>query len=152
MSATRTSPRSAPLIEFLDLFATQCSFVREVSNKCHNRVIVLDLPVDALVYEFVACVSQCLALIPVPDMEPNHIRVVGQNPVCNLVKIMLALPFNPSIDLPYFRVQSSPLLGTTIPLVTPGFKLVNQDVVFKIQLPQRVDVIFMNSSICFDAS
>ena len=40
MSATRTGPCGPPLIEFPDLLTTHCCFVTEVSNECHNGVVV----------------------------------------------------------------------------------------------------------------
>ena len=64
MPATRTGPCRAPLFEFPGLLTPHCCFVREVSNECHNGVVVLDLPVDALVDELVAGVCKRLALVP----------------------------------------------------------------------------------------
>ena len=89
MPVTRTGPCRAPLIEFSDLLTTHCRFVREVSNECHNGVVALDLPVDALVDELVAGVCKRLALVLVSDIEPDHIRMIGENLVRHPMEIML---------------------------------------------------------------
>ena len=102
MTATRTGPCSAPLVEFLDLLTSHCCLVGKVSNECHNGVVVLDLPVDAVVDEFVAGICQSLALVPIPDVKPDHIGMVSKNLVCHPVEIVLGLPVDPCIDVPYF--------------------------------------------------
>ena len=102
MAATRTGPCRAPLFEFPDLITTQSCFVREVSNECHNGVVVLDLPVDTLVDELVACVCKSLALVSVFDINPDHIRMIGENLVRHPMEILLGLPVNPRVNVPYF--------------------------------------------------
>ena len=109
MPVTRTGPCRAPLIEFSDLLTTHCRFVREVSNECHNGVVVLDLPVDTLVDELVACVCKSLALVSVSDINPDHIRMIGENLVRHPMEILLGLPVNPRVNVPYFCIQPSPL-------------------------------------------
>jgi hypothetical protein len=109
MSATRTGPCGAPLIEFPDLLTAQRRLVREVSNECHNGVVVLDLPVDALVNELVAGVCKGSALVPVSDIKPDYIRMIGKDLVRHPMEIMLGLTIDPCVDVPYFRVQSAPL-------------------------------------------
>ena len=109
MPVTRTGPCRAPLIEFPDLLTTHCCFVREVSNECHNGVVVLDLPVDAFVDELVASICQSLALVSVSDINPDHIRMIGENLVRHPMEILLGLPVNPRVNVPYFCIQPSPL-------------------------------------------
>jgi hypothetical protein len=70
----------------------------------------LDLPVDAIVDELVASICQSLALVPVSDIKPDYIGVVGKDLVCHPMEIMLGLPVNTCIDVPYFRAQPAPLL------------------------------------------
>jgi hypothetical protein len=106
--ATRTGPCRA-LIEFPDLLTAQRRLVRAVSNECHNGVVVSDLPVDALVDELVAGVCKRLALLPVSDIRPDYIRMIGKNLVCHPMEIMLSLTIDPCVDVPYFRVQAAPL-------------------------------------------
>ena len=76
MSATRTGTCGAPLIEFPALLTAHCCLIRGVSNECHNGVVVLDLPVDALVDELVAGVCQSLVFIPIWATYTNR-SVIG---------------------------------------------------------------------------
>ena len=109
MPATRTGPCRAPLFEFPGLLTTHCCFVREVSNEWHNGVVVLDLPVDALIDELVADVCKSLALVPVSDIKPDHIRMISKKLVRHPMEIMLSLPVNVRVNVPYFCIQPSPL-------------------------------------------
>ncbi len=55
-------------------------------------LIRLDLPVYALIDELVAGVCKSLALVPVFDIKPVHIRMIGENLVCDPMEIVLSLP------------------------------------------------------------
>jgi hypothetical protein len=50
-----------------------------------------------------------LALLPVSDIRPDYIRMIGKNLVCHPMEIMLSLTIDPCVDVPYFRVQAAPL-------------------------------------------
>ena len=151
MPATRTSSCRAPLIEFPDLLTAHYCLVREVSNECHNGVVVLDLPVDALVDELVAGVCKRLALVPVSNIKPDHIGVVGENLVCHPMEIMLGFDHRSARKCSVFLHSAFATVLIHASFCLSGFEMVNQNIVIEIQLLQRIDVVFADCSICLDA-
>ena len=78
MTTATAGPCRPPLVEFLYLLALHLGFVVQVSNESLQRVVVLDLSVDAFVDESVTGIGQGLLLIPVPDHERVDVGVVGE--------------------------------------------------------------------------
>jgi hypothetical protein len=50
-----------------------------------------------------------LALVPVSDIKPDHIRMISKKLVRHPMEIMLSLPVNVRVNVPYFCIQPSPL-------------------------------------------
>ena len=69
-------------LNFLTSLQRITALLERNPNECHNGIVVLDLPVDALVYE-PAGFCKGLALVLVSDIKPDYIRMVGKNLVCH---------------------------------------------------------------------
>ncbi|UNC90607.1 hypothetical protein [Candidatus Contubernalis alkaliaceticus] len=74
-AATGTGSGCTPLIEFFDLLSVHNGFVTQVSDEFLDRVVILNLTVDALVNNNDARSSKGLPFVPVTYLKVC-IRVV----------------------------------------------------------------------------
>ena len=146
----RTGSGCTSLVEFLDHLAKEFRLVGKVSNEFLQRVIVLNLPVDAFVNKFEAGIGQGLSLIPIADIEFGDIRMVFQNLIGQGMEILFGLGIDLPVQLLDFGIVPAVEIGTLLLHVPLGLEGVDQLVLLHHQHPERIDIVLPEGEVACD--